>query len=249
MLVTDDCMGCAIKAVSLTRGGRTVFQGLDVNLQEHRIGLIGHNGAGKTSLLRLLCGLETPHAGQVLVQGQDIYAHKPTMPRARLIGMMFQNPEDQIIFPTVEEELALSLQTLSGLGRKAARQSSHAFLETYGLQHWASRSIGSLSQGQRQWVCWLAMLLAQPQVLLLDEPFASLDLPGQIALAHAIDTCAQQVIVSTHALDHVRGFERVIWLDAGRICADGPGDEVCRAYESAVQAQAPAWGVSSPRST
>ncbi len=249
MVAPDDCMGCAVKAVSLTRGASTVFQGLDIDLREPRIGLIGHNGAGKTSLLRLLCGLETPNVGQVLVKGQDIYAQKPTMPRARLVGMMFQNPEDQIIFPTVEEELALSLQTLSGLDRKAARQSSHAFLATYGLEHWASRAIGSLSQGQRQWVCWLAMLLAQPQVLLLDEPFASLDLPGQIALAHAIDTCAQQVIVSTHALDHVRGFERVIWLEAGRIRADGPGSEVCHAYEAAVRAQAPAWGLlSSPRS-
>lgn len=248
MVVPDDRMGCAVKAVTLIRGANTVFQGLDIDLQEHRIGLIGHNGAGKTSLLRLLCGLETPNTGQVLVQGQDIYAQKLTTPRARLVGMMFQNPEDQIIFPTVAEELALSLQTLSGLDRKVARQRSVAFLETQGLQHWASRAIGSLSQGQRQWVCWLAMLLAQPEVLLLDEPFASLDLPGQIALAYAIDTCAQQVIVSTHALEHVRGFERVLWLDAGRICADGPGSEVCRAYESAVRTQTPTHGWSRPRS-
>jgi biotin transport system ATP-binding protein len=71
-------------------------------------------------------------------------------------------------------------------------------------------------------------------VLLLDEPFASLDLPGQARLARDIAAAGQQVLVSTHVLDHVRGFGRVLWLERGQVRGDGPGQEVCAAYEADV---------------
>ncbi|MEG0200968.1 MAG: ATP-binding cassette domain-containing protein, partial [Comamonas sp.] len=144
-----------------------------------------------------------------------------------------QNPDDQIIFPTVEEELALSLRP-QGLGKKEAKAQARALLERRGLAHWAERAVSSLSQGQRQQVCWLSLLIASPRVLLLDEPFASLDLPGQARLAQDIAAAPQQIIISTHVLDHVRDFERVIWLDQGQLRGDGPGREVCAAYEADV---------------
>ena len=97
-----------LQHVHLQRGRTQVFKGLSLQLHEPRIGLIGDNGAGKTSLLRLLCGLEVPDQGQVLSQGQNL--HAAGSQRARWVGMMFQNPDDQIIFPTVVEELALGLQ-------------------------------------------------------------------------------------------------------------------------------------------
>jgi biotin transport system ATP-binding protein len=86
-------------------------------------------------------------------------------------------------------------------------------------------------------VCWLALLIAGPRTLLLDEPYASLDLPGQARLADEIGACAQQVLVSTHVLEHVRHYPRVLWLEQGRVQADGPGREVCAAYEAAVAAE------------
>jgi len=94
--------------------------------------------------------------------------------------------------------------------------------------------VAGLSQGQRQQVCWLALLIAAPRVLLLDEPFASLDLPGQARLARDIAAAEQQVLVSTHVLDHVRSFGRVLWLERGKVRADGPGHAVCAAYEADV---------------
>jgi len=118
--------------------------------------------------------------------------------------------------------LALSLQHAS-LTRAQAHQRVREVLQARGLAAWASRAIASLSQGQRQHVCWLALTLAPHRVLLLDEPFASLDLPGQVALKHEIEQAPQQVLVSTHVLAHVRHFERVIWLDQGRVRADGAG--------------------------
>lgn len=217
--------------VHLQRGRSLVFQGLSLQLSELRIGLIGDNGAGKTSLLRLLCGLEVPDRGQVLSQGQDF--HSVGSQRARWVGMMFQNPDDQIIFPTVVEELALGLQG-QGMAKKQAKAQALEFLAKRGLHDWAERAITSLSQGQRQHVCWLALLLAGPRSLLLDEPYASLDLPSQAQLARDIAQAPQQIIVSTHLLDHVRHFSRVLWLEQGDIRADGPGSEVCAAYEADV---------------
>ena len=224
--------GIALQGVHLVRGAQTVFADFNLQLTEPRIGLIGDNGAGKTSLFRLLCGLEVARQGRVTVAGLDVQRDSAKLPG--VVGMMFQNPDDQIIFPTVEEELGLSLQ-YRGVARKAAIVQAQQFLAQRGLADWAPRAISSLSQGQRQQVCFLAMLMAAPQVMLLDEPFASLDLPGQARLARELDTAPAQVLISTHVLDHVRHFERVLWLDQGQIRGDGPGTAVCAAYEADVQ--------------
>ncbi len=219
------------KQVSLRRGNTQVFSGLSLDLVEPRIGLIGDNGAGKSSLFRLISGLEEPSSGEVLAC--DLPAGR--LP-AGVVGIMFQNPDEQIIFPTVEEELAFSLAA-TGITRAAARSRARDFLASRGLQAWTERAVGGLSQGQRQHLCWLALLIAAPRILLLDEPYASLDLPGQALLRQEIDRATQQVLVSTHQLDQVRGFERVIWLERGNVRADGPGHEVCAAYEADVAAR------------
>lgn len=225
-----------LEGIDLQRGSTLVFRDLSLSLDDARIGLIGDNGAGKTSLLRLLCGLEEPSAGQVRIDGQDIHREARGLRRSQLIGMMFQNPDDQIIFPTVEEELALSLQP-QGLGKREALVRARAFLDGRGLAHWAQRAVTSLSQGQRQHVCWLALLLAGPATLLLDEPYASLDLPGQARLASDLDQCSRQLIVSTHLLQHVRHYPRVLWIDQGAVRLDGEGPQVCAAYEEHVARQ------------
>ena len=276
-----------LEDIHLTRGRTPVFAGLNLVLPEPRIGLIGHNGAGKTSLLRLLCGLETPERGRFHIVPDRPGAPSPASPdaagpaapaaalapdappvrsaptastaptppppagrqtsppattrqpdgtrhRPPPVGMMFQNPDDQIIFPTVAEELALGLQP-QGLKKREALQQARSFLAERGLEGWADRAISTLSQGQRQHVCWLSLLLAGPATLLLDEPYASLDLPGQARLFHDLAHTDRQLIVSTHLLDHVRPYPRVLWLHQGRIRADGDGASVCAAYEAHVR--------------
>ncbi len=115
--------------ITLQRGNTVVFQHLTLALTEPRIGLIGDNGAGKSSLFRLICGLDLPKSGQVL---------RPDGPQA--VGMLFQNPDDQIIFPTVEEELALSLNHLK-LSRAQAQLQVRDWLQARGLADWAPRAI------------------------------------------------------------------------------------------------------------
>ncbi|MGI4848306.1 MAG: energy-coupling factor ABC transporter ATP-binding protein [Janthinobacterium lividum] len=219
--------GIALQDICLQRGTTTVFNNLNLELGQQRIGLVGDNGAGKSSLFRLLTGLDQPDRGVVRIHGHDARQHRRALPD--LVGLMFQNPDDQIIFPTVAEELAFSLSA-RGVTRAQARQQAEQFLQQRGLAAWAGRAIGELSQGQRQQVCLLALQIKAPRTLLLDEPFASLDLISQARLAHQIRASTQQIILSTHLLDHVRGFERVIWLEHGAVRADGPGQLVCDAY-------------------
>jgi biotin transport system ATP-binding protein len=230
-----------IHEATLLRGSTPVFTRLSVRLGEHRIGLIGDNGAGKSSLFRMLCGLDVPQSGSVQVRGLE--ASQVSRQRPGLVGMMFQNPDEQIIFPTVAEELALGLSP-SGIPRREALAKAHGFLQLRGLAAWGERSIGSLSHGQRQHVCWLALVIAAPELLLLDEPFASLDLPGQALLGQDMAQARQQIMVSTHVLDHVRHFERVLWLDQGAVRADGPGHSVCAAYQADVAARVAARALS-----
>ncbi len=220
-----------LDGVTLVRGEHTVFDGLSLSLHERRIGIIGDNGAGKSSLFRLICGLDQPQAGQVQIG--TLAPDAPAAARAAAVGMMFQNPDEQIIFPTVAEELALGLGP-RGFSRKQALVQARALLAARGLGHWAERAISGLSHGQRQHVCWLALLIAAPSLVLLDEPFASLDLPGQALLAQDIAQASQAVLVATHILAPLRDFDRVIWLERGRVRADGPPQEVCAAYEADV---------------
>ena len=228
--------GWELQDIHLRRGQTPVFAGLHLQLHEARIGLIGFNGAGKTSLLRMLAGLDVPQQGRIVRQGETLHSAERGHAPSRRVGLMFQNPDDQIIFPTVQEELQLSWRSAPpGSSRAQAAQAVADFLQQRGLAHWAERAVGSLSQGQRQWVCWLAMRVAQPEVLLLDEPYASLDLPGQLRLAADIAACPQQVLVSTHVLDYVRDYPRVLWLEQGQLRLDGPGQQVCAAYEAHVR--------------
>lgn len=230
MCTNGSSTGWQMQGVHLRRGARDVFCDLNLSLTEPRIGLIGANGAGKTSLLRMMAALELPHQGQMLWRGQE--RNRPSVS----VGLMFQNPDDQIIFPTVQEELALSWRAANpNAARSQGKTAVQEFLRTYKLEHWAERAVGSLSQGQRQWVCWMAMLMGQPEVLLLDEPYASLDLAGQLRLERDIAACSQQVLVSTHVLDYVRNFSCVLWLDEGKVRQSGKGQEVCAAYETWVR--------------
>lgn len=218
-----------ISDISYAREGVEVFRGLSLRLSERRVALVGRNGSGKSSLLRLAAGLAVPQAGQVRVAGADVARDR----RAALetVGILFQNPDHQIIFPTVIEEIAFGLEQ-QGLGRAAARARAAEALS--GHPGWAERLCHTLSQGQRQMVCLLAILAMGPRWILFDEPFASLDLPSTLRIEARIAGLAQNVLTVTHDPARLAGYDRVIWLEAGRIAADGPPAEVLPAYAAAM---------------
>jgi biotin transport system ATP-binding protein len=198
--------------------GRPILTGLSLHLTERRIGIIGRNGSGKSTFLRLVAGLIAPTAGTVAVGGLAPASDRKAM--LSRIGILFQNPDHQIIFPTVGEELAFGLRQ-QGLGKAAAAEQVQSLLARHGRSHWEPQSVTALSQGQRHFLCLLAILAMGPQTILLDEPFAGLDLPTQARLGRALESLPQRLILITHDPRALESYERVIWLENGQVRADG----------------------------
>ena len=219
---------------AVTLSGRQVLTGLTLSLTEARIGIVGRNGTGKTTLLRLLAGLIAPTSGTVRLGGLDPARDRRAMLAA--VGILFQNPDHQILFPTVDEELAFGLIQM-GQSRSQASQAVADLLAAEGRSHWAKAPVSTLSHGQKHYLCLLAVLAMRPATLLLDEPYAGLDLPTQTRLARRLQALPQQVIIISHDPAAVAGVDRVIWLEAGRVVADGPPGPVLAAFSAAMAAR------------
>lgn len=223
--------GFRLSGVSVQLGGRPVLSDLTLSLTEARIGILGRNGSGKTTLLRLLAGLIPATTGTLTLDGHDPFRDRKAM--LAHLGILFQNPDHQILFPTVEEELSFGLRQ-QGRTEAEARASANALLAKEGRAHWATAATATLSQGQRHWLCLQAVLLMEPQTILLDEPFAGLDLPSQMRLSRRLATLPQRLITVTHDPASLAGADRILWLDAGRILQDGPPASVLPAFTAAM---------------
>lgn len=231
-----------LSEVTVDRGERTVLDGISLSLNERSIGLVGDNGSGKSTLLKLLNGLLLPDAGTVNVFGHDTRQHGQFLPA--LAGFIFQNPDHQLIFPTVAEELAFGLEQL-GQSAEEAETGARAFLRQYRVEALADKPVHCLSEGQKQFVCVLSVLIMRPRLLLLDEPFSSLDLTTRHRLLGLMQTQAERVLMVSHDLELLAGFERVIWLRDGGVHRDGVPAEVLPAYRADAMARLhaePAWG-------
>ncbi|MCL4135067.1 UNVERIFIED_CONTAM: hypothetical protein GTU68_020936 [Idotea baltica] len=207
--------------------GRDVLNDVSFQATEKRIGLIGANGSGKSTLARVILGLLQVSSGELSVHGVDIWNDRKAA--LRTVGMLFQNPDHQIIFPTCEEEIAFGLSQL-GQSAQEARKGALDILARFGRADWAIRSTQNLSQGQRHFLCLLSVLAMEPKVLFFDEPYAGLDLPTSIQLHQSIRALEQQVVLITHDMDVLADFDRVIWLDHGKIVGDGSPNEVIPTY-------------------
>ncbi|MFN7222767.1 MAG: energy-coupling factor ABC transporter ATP-binding protein [Paracoccaceae bacterium] len=220
ILLTDAC-------VTLT--GRPVLRDLTLDLTEQRIGIIGRNGSGKSTLLRLMAGLIAPDRGQVRVDGIDPARNRKAM--LSRLGILFQNPDHQILFPTVDEELAFGLVQMGQTKAQATAQVA-THLAALGRGHWLGVSVATLSQGQRHWLCLQSVLLMQPRTILLDEPLAGLDIPTQTRLARAFAALPQRLITITHEPASLSTCDRVIWLEAGTVAADGSPSAVLALFNA-----------------
>lgn len=222
--------GIYLHNASVTLSHRLILPALTLHLHQRRIGILGRNGSGKTTLLRLMAGLIAPGTGTVTIDGKDPARRKAILP---LLGILFQNPDHQILFPTVEEELAFGLRQLG----QTVAQAQAAVAETLaaeGRSHWAKAPVTTLSQGQRHYLCLLAVLLMRPATLLLDEPFAGLDLPTVQRLQRRLAQVPQRLITISHDPANLAACDRILWLDQGRILADGPPAEVIPAFTQAM---------------
>ncbi len=222
-----------IANVGLAIEGRTILRDINLVLVEKRVGIIGRNGSGKSTFARLMCGLIPSDTGNVHVNGVDVCADRRRA--ISEIGIIFQNPDHQIIFPTVEEDVAFGL-IQQGYTKPEAKRLALGMLAEFGVADWAERSVASLSQGQKHLVCLISVLAMKPSVMVLDEPFTGLDLPTTRRLAHILSGLDQTLLHVTHDLTAIAGYDRVIWFEGGRIAADGPPQAVIAQYAAAIDA-------------
>ena len=221
-----------ICSASVFYGKERILENLSLSIKEQRVGFIGRNGSGKTTLLRILAGLQELNNGKVLIDGTEVA--KKRKEAIKKVGIIFQNPDHQIIFPTVGEELRFGLSQL-GLSKNEADLKVIACLKQYDKVDWFERSISTLSQGQKHLVCLLSVLLMKPRVLLLDEPFTGIDIPTQLKLEHYLSSLKQTIIHVSHMPETFENYQRLIWMDEGIIQADGTPKTVIKKYRTAMK--------------
>ena len=212
-------------------GARTVLNDVNLSIREHRVGIIGANGSGKSTFARLLNGLLIPDEGTVRVDGIDTRDDAKAV--RRRVGFVFQNPDNQIIFPIVEEDIAFGLKNLKLPKAEIARRVDKVLVR-YRLVHLRDHATHLLSGGEKQMLAISAVLVMEPSYLVLDEPMTLLDLRNKALVTEIIRSIAQPVVLVTHDLDHVRDFERVIVFDEGGVMADALPDAAIREYERAM---------------
>ncbi|KAB7616321.1 ABC transporter ATP-binding protein [Amylibacter sp. SFDW26] len=222
-------MTVIFKDVEYRPQGIHVLGPVTVELSERRIGIVGRNGSGKSSFSRLLAGLVTSDVGKVMVNNVDVV--KDRNAALSTVGIIFQNPDHQIIFPTVGEEIEFGLQQL-GMSRERAAEKAELTLSYHNRAHWYDRSTHTLSQGQRHFLCLMSVLAMEPKTIVLDEPYAGLDIPTSLQLHRWLETLDQQIIMITHDPEKLKYFDRVLWLEKGQIVGDGLAGDVLQDFSA-----------------
>jgi len=217
----------AFDAVRVIRDGHVILDDISVRLGERRIGIIGANGSGKSTFVRLINGIEQPDGGWVQVDELDAGRDRKAL--RRRVGFVFQNPDNQIVYPLVTEDLAFGLQNLR-LPKAEIQSRIEHFARCHGIHHLLERMTYKLSGGEKQLVALLGVLIMEPAYVVLDEPTTLLDLRNKKTMMEAILALPQPVIVVSHDLDFLASFERVLQFEAGRIVADGRPDQVIPRY-------------------
>ncbi|MDR0582901.1 MAG: energy-coupling factor ABC transporter ATP-binding protein [Treponema sp.] len=184
-----------------------------------KIALLGANGAGKSTLLLTLMGIIEPHSGRIEVEGTVL--EKKTLPLIRRkLGLLFQNPDDQLFMPTVYEDVIFGLQnnSVDTAGRDAA-----AILERLEITHLKDRMPHNLSGGEKRLAALASVLVMEPRLLLADEPSAFLDPRARRRLIAVLESLSQACLIATHDSGLILSLcARCMVLHSGRIRADGP---------------------------
>ena len=193
---------------------------LDLRQGEY-VGVVGPNGGGKSTLVRLMNGLLKPDSGRVLVSGHDP-ATQPFEVRKHL-GVLFQNPENGLVAPFVEDDVAFGLENL-GVPREEMRDRVARAVRAVGLEGYERREPHTLSGGEKQRVALAGLLAVEPEILVLDEPTSMLDAAGRReVLEHLQDLRSEKTVLHvTHHLEELLDADRILVLNGGELVADEP---------------------------
>ena len=207
--------------------GRPVLRDLSFSIGDGEcVGLIGANGAGKSTVMKLLLGLLTGE-GTILVDG--VAVKKDTLAQIRRkLGFVLQDSDNQMFMPTVYEDMIFGPLNY-GLSREETDKRVDAVLERLGLQELKHRHNHRISGGEKRVAAIATILAMEPEAVLMDEPTAALDPYNRRIVIHTIRSLPQTKLITSHDLDMILDTcSRVILLSEGRIAADGPAEEILR---------------------
>lgn len=227
-------------------GHRRILKDVSLRFTAKRTAVLGLNGSGKSTLLGLFNGLTHPDEGIVRVNGVDTLeapsrgskgagARGNSQGAFEGVGMLFAQPEAQLIMPTVAEDIDLSLRRAaavegSALSGDQRRERIRELLRERGLERLEDQSVFTLSGGEKQLVALTSVLAARPQILLLDEPTTLLDLRNRARLLKHLESLDQMLVLSTHDLDLAASCDEAVIIHDGCLLARGDAAQMVQRY-------------------
>ena len=204
--------------------------GVDLSIEKGSfVAVLGHNGSGKSTLAKHMNAILVPDAGRVLIDGIDTADEEHVLDVRRRVGMVFQNPDNQIVANVVEDDVAFAPENL-GVEPAEIRRRVNAALRLVGMYDYRMHAPHLLSGGQKQRVAIAGVIAMEPEIIVLDEPTAMLDPQGrQEVVDTAFALCRAKgmtVVLITHHMDECINADRLLVLSNGHIAADGTPAEV-----------------------
>ena len=202
------------------------------------LAVLGHNGCGKSTVAKLINGILVPNKGKVTVEGMDTSDESKTVDIRRTVGMVFQNPDNQIVATIVEDDVAFGPENL-GVEPAEIRKAVDNALKAVGMYEFRKREPHRLSGGQKQRVAIAGVIAMNTKCIVMDEPTAMLDPQGRKEVMDTVMKLNKEfgitVILITHYMDEAVKADRVVVMDGGRIALDGTPIEVFRNVEKMKQ--------------
>ena len=193
------------------------------------VAILGHNGSGKSTFAKHLNAILLPTSGKVYVDGMDTTDEDKLLDIRRTIGMVFQNPDNQIVASVVEEDVAFAPENL-GVPSEEIRRRVDEALEAVGMTEYARHAPHLLSGGQKQRVAIAGVLAMRPRCIVLDEPTAMLDPVGRREVLDTVCRLQRElgmtVVLITHHMDEAARAQRLVVMDNGHVVMDGPPAQV-----------------------
>ncbi len=202
----------------------TVLKGIDLDIEKGEfVAVLGHNGSGKSTLAKCINAINLPEKGEVVVDGLDTIREENLLPIRKRVGMVFQNPDNQIVATIVEEDVAFALENL-GVEPKEIRTRVDEALRTVGMYEYRMHAPHKLSGGQKQRVAIAGIIAMEPDCIVLDEPTAMLDPKGRSEVMRTIKMLNKEkgvtIVLITHYMEEAAQADRVVVIDGGEKMMD-----------------------------
>ena len=207
-----------------------VLNGVSLDIEDGSfVAVLGHNGSGKSTLAKHMNAILLPTGGKVYVSGMDTSDDRLLLDIRRTVGMVFQNPDNQIVANVVEEDVAFAPENL-GVPPEEIRRRVDDALKAVGMYEYREHAPHLLSGGQKQRIAIAGVIAMQPRCIVLDEPTAMLDPIGRADVLRTIKTLNRErgvtVVLITHHMDEAAQADRLVVMAKGKVVADGTRDEV-----------------------